>query len=100
MALKRFTSRREAPKKIITDNGSNFIGARNDLRIQALLIKETVEGKQLLRHLTGQGTEWVTIPPRAPHFGGIWEAAVKSMKRHLRRILGLQTLKYEELLAI
>ena len=101
MALKRFASRRGAPKKIITDNGSNFVGARNDfLRIQALLNKETVEGKQLLRHLTGQGTEWVTIPPRAPHFGGIWEAAVKSMKRHLRRILGLQTLKYEELLTI
>ena len=101
MALKHFTSRRGAPKKIITDNGSNFIGARNDfLRIQALLNKETVGGKQLLRHLTGQGTDWVTIPPRAPRFGGIWEAAVKSMKRHLRRILGLQTLKYEELLII
>ena len=28
MALKRFTSRRGAPKKIITDNGSNFIGAK------------------------------------------------------------------------
>ena len=96
MALKRFTSRRGAPKKIITDNGSNFIGARNDfLRIQALLNKETADGKQLLRHLTSQGTEWVTIPPRAPHFGGIWEAAVKSMKRLLRRILGHQTLKYE-----
>ena len=101
MVLKHFTSRRGAPKKIITDNGSNFIGARNDfLRIQALLNKETVGGKQLLRHLTGQGTDWVTIPPRAPRFGGIWEAAVKSMKRHLRRILGLQTLKYEELLII
>ena len=101
MALTRFTSRRGAPKKIITDNGSNFIGGRNDfLQIQALLNKETVEGKQLLRHLKGQGTEWVMISPRAPHFDRIWEAAVKSMKRHLRRILGLQTLKYEELLKI
>ena len=49
MALKCLTTRRGAPKKIITDNGSNFMGARNDfLRIQALLNKETFEGKQLL----------------------------------------------------
>ena len=63
MALKRFTPR-GTPKKIITENESNFIGARNDfLRIQALLNKETVQGEQLLRHLTGQGTEWVRITP-------------------------------------
>ena len=71
LALKRFTSRRGAPKKIITDNGSNFSGARNVfLRIQSLLNK----GKQ---HLTGQGTEWVTIPPRAPHFGGLMGSRCK-----------------------
>ena len=57
MALKRFTSRRGAPKKIITDNGSTFIGARNEfLRIQALL-EETVEGKRqtLDRSRNGMG---------------------------------------------
>ena len=32
-----------------------------------------------------------------PHFGGIWEAAVKSMKTHLRRVLGDVKLTYEEL---
>ena len=48
MALKRFKSRRGAPKKIITDHGSIFISARNEfLRLQALPNKETVEGKQL-----------------------------------------------------
>ena len=34
---------------------------------------------------------------RAPHFGRLWQAAVKSMKRHLRRIVSLQKLSYEEL---
>ena len=101
MALNCFTTRRGVPKKIITDNGSIFIGARNDfLRIQALLNKETVKGKQILKHLTCQGTEWVTILPREPQFGGIWDVAVRSMRRHLRRILGLQTLKYEELITV
>lgn len=31
------------------------------------------------------------------HFGGLWEAGVKSTKHHLRRILGDQTPTYEEL---
>ena len=47
----------------------------------------------MLRH----GVEWNTIPQRSPHFGGLWESAVKSMKFHLRRIIGPQVLSFEEL---
>lgn len=36
-------------------------------------------------------------PPAAPHFNGLAEAAVKSMKKHLIRIVGNVTLTYEEL---
>jgi len=32
-----------------------------------------------------------------PHFGGLWEAAVKSFKSHLYKSLGNATLTYEEL---
>ena len=31
------------------------------------------------------------------HFGGLWEAAIKSMKRHLRRCVGTQILTHDEL---
>ena len=37
------------------------------------------------------------IPPSAPHFGGPWEAAVKSAKTHLRKVIGQRRLTYEEL---
>ena len=96
-AIRRFISRRGLPKKIVSDNGRNFIGARNDMiKVQQLLAKEPND-RSVGNFMAHQGIEWETIPPRSPHFGGLWEAAVKSMKRHLRRIVGLRILSYEEL---
>ena len=33
----------------------------------------------------------------SPHFGGLWEAALKSMKATLRKLNSLRPLSYEEL---
>lgn len=46
--------------------------------------------------MTAERVQWRFNPPAAPHFG-IWEAAVKSVKHHLRRVIGEATITYEEM---
>jgi hypothetical protein len=41
-------------------------------------------------------TKFNFIPARSPHFGGLWERCVQSVKHHLRRILGDASITYEE----
>ena len=52
------------------------------------------------RNLAGDSITWHVIPPRSPHFGGLWEAAVKSFKHHMLRVIGVRLLTYEELTTV
>lgn len=46
-------------------------------------IQECQKSNKVHNFLNSRGIDWHFIPPSAPHFGGIWEAAVKSAKKHL-----------------
>ena len=95
--LKRFVSRRGLPQAIHADNGSNFIGAKNDLKALYVFLQDTYKEDVIHTYLQKHKVEWHCIPERAPHFGGLWEAAVKSAKHHLKRVLGEQQLNFEEM---
>ena len=99
-ALKRFESRRGLPLNIHSDNGTNFIGAKNDLSALYRFLASEPTTAAINSYLLSHRVNWHCIPERAPHFGGLWEAAVKSTKHHLRRVVGLQLLDFEEFTTI
>ena len=94
-AFKRFYSRRGLCKHIYSDCGTNFIGA--DEEIRKLFQVHFKENREIINDLASRGIEWHFNPPAAPHFGGLWEAAVKSVKYHLKRIIGETALTFEEI---
>lgn len=73
--FKRFAGRRGLPEKIYSDNATNFVGASNVLKdLQTAFEKQKEE---LQDYAAVRGVEWIFIPPRAPHFGELWEAAAR-----------------------
>ncbi|XP_051155781.1 uncharacterized protein LOC127278227 [Leptopilina boulardi] len=92
-AFQRFVSRRGKPSHMYSDNGKNFVGAAKELKRH---LKELRCDNDLRNLLAVEGTSWHFVPPNAPHFGGLWEAGVKSVKIHLRRIVGLHKFTFEE----
>ena len=97
-AFQRFTSRRGKCSDLYSDRGTNFVGA--DACLRALFKQFCSENSQVFRELTADGTQWHFNPPSAAHFGGLWEAAVKSAKKHLRRVIGNQILTFSELYTV
>lgn len=93
-AFDRFTGRRGLPSNMYSDNATNFLGADREFQ---RLFKKALDIKQIQNCSANKGIQWHFIPPRSPHFGGLWEAAVKSVKRHLYRVVGAVSLTFEEI---
>ncbi|XP_075163017.1 uncharacterized protein LOC142235640 [Haematobia irritans] len=64
-----FVRRRGLPQKIMSDNGTNFVGAERSLRYEfSQFIK--VAANDISAKYTPHGFQWSFIPPNAPHMGG------------------------------
>jgi transposase InsO family protein len=99
-ALNRFFDRRGICQTIYSDNATNFVGANRHLKEIYELFWSTNHQQRLQEALTPKRIEWKFIPPRSPHFGGLWESSVKSMKNLMFKVLGQSHLTFEEMYSV
>jgi hypothetical protein len=92
-ALRRFRARRGLIDHLYSDNGCNFVGACRELKV-------CFKSEEFLSHVHDYAAktqfQWHFIPPKSPHFGGLWEAGVKSLKYHWKMIVSKAVLTFEE----
>lgn len=86
--LKRFVARRGRCSDIVSDQGRNFVGASNYL---GSLMKDAADAQEI---------KFSFNPPGSPHFNGLAEAGIRSVKTHLARVVGNQRLTFEEFYTI
>lgn len=92
MALRRFIARRGTPAELFSDQGTNFRGGERELREAFARLSPDLQ-----RQLAKQKIAFHFNPPAAPHFGGVWEREIRSVKTALYTTLGSQPLADEVL---
>lgn len=83
MALRRMAARRGSPRVMYSDNGTNFVGADRELKMEAQKMKR----EELIEAAEREGIIWKFIAPGAPHMGGAWERMVRTVKVALTAVL-------------
>ena len=76
MAFQRFQNLRGECVYLRSDQGSNFMGTRNESH--ELDEKTILEAKNTWQQ---KGKIWDINPPLASHFGGVWERKIGQMRR-------------------
>ena len=90
----RMTSRRGYPQEIVSDRGTNFVGADRELR----KLVSGMDTNKIQDQTASKGLKWCFNPPLAPHFGGVHEAMIKAAKKAIRAILSNADINDEELM--
>ena len=93
-AFTRMVSRRGTPVYVISDNGTNFVGAEREMRELVQALNHDKIAQETTKY---QPIDWKFNPPSAPHFGGVFEAMIKSAKKATKMVLGDAVVTDEEL---
>lgn len=85
--LRCFIAIRGTVHQIKSDQGSNFVGAKNEPK-EAL---KQVNADRLAAFLANKQCDFVMNAPYASHVGGVWERQIRTVRSVLRSKLALSS---------
>jgi hypothetical protein len=91
LALQNAINIRGAPERIVTDNGTNFVGCKNRMKDVVETWNHILEARGKIR----KPIEWDFGPARAPHMQGAVESLVKLVKTAMKKVLYMLRTKTE-----
>ena len=80
--LSKFIATRWKPTTIRSDHGTNFVGAARVLKDLCAHLENAQTEYAIDHFCADQGIQWSFASEHAPHFGGLWNVAVKSLMCH------------------
>lgn len=86
MAVQNFIAHRGQPRKIYSDNGTNFHGADNELREEF----KKLDQSRIQEEFTTTEMSWSFIPPKASHMGGAWERMIGIVKKCMDDVISIR----------
>ena len=88
LALRRFISIYGTPKKLTSDNGSNFVGAAREITRMLKTWERSEDGdSKIIDFCKKSLITWQFSTPLASHHNGVVESLVKSVKVSLNKIV-------------
>ena len=85
-ALSRFLNRRGPVRQLRCDQGTNFVGAKNELKAAL----EELDQNRVQEYLVENGCDWIPFQmnvPHASHMGGTWERLIRTVRSALETLL-------------
>lgn len=84
-ALRCFIAMRGTVQQLRSDQGSNFVGAKNELK-NAL---EEMDVERVKTFLSEKQCDFIMNAPHASHAGGVWERQIRTIRSVLNATLAL-----------
>ena len=82
-ALRRFTCRRGPIRELRSDQGTNFVGAENELKAAL----QEMDDEKIKAELLKENIDWIRNPATASNFGGVWERQIRSVRNIMAALM-------------